>query len=123
MKHLDWKGPISKLLITLFVVGGLENHTLAGDFQQGIQALEWRCIGPHVGVRGTSVAMHPTDRNVFIADLGDIKTFLDVDLTSRSVDDLSGTIWKLGSKTRNVRADLEDLVEQIDRTLKMMPKK
>ena len=27
--------------------------------------LEWRCIGPHVGVRGCAVAMHPTDRNVF----------------------------------------------------------
>jgi len=30
-----------------------------------MRSLQWRCIGPHIGVRGTSVAMHPTDRNVF----------------------------------------------------------
>ena len=30
-----------------------------------IRALEWRCVGPHVGNRGCAVAMHPTDRNVF----------------------------------------------------------
>ncbi|MHC5027123.1 MAG: WD40/YVTN/BNR-like repeat-containing protein, partial [Planctomycetota bacterium] len=28
-------------------------------------ALQWRCVGPHVGNRGAAVAMHPTDRNVF----------------------------------------------------------
>jgi photosystem II stability/assembly factor-like uncharacterized protein len=33
--------------------------------RRAIQALEWRCVGPHVGVRGCGVAMHPTDRNVF----------------------------------------------------------
>ncbi len=33
--------------------------------QESLQGLEWRCIGPHVGVRGCGVAMHPTDRNVF----------------------------------------------------------
>ena len=30
-----------------------------------IQALEWRCVGPHIGKRGCGVATHPTDRNVF----------------------------------------------------------
>ena len=30
-----------------------------------LQAMEWRCVGPFVGVRGCGVAMHPTDRNVF----------------------------------------------------------
>ena len=33
--------------------------------ERQIQALEWRCIGPHMGVRGCGVAMHPTDRNIF----------------------------------------------------------
>jgi photosystem II stability/assembly factor-like uncharacterized protein len=28
-------------------------------------ALEWRCVGPHIGNRGCGVAVHPTDRNVF----------------------------------------------------------
>ncbi|TWU03078.1 Xyloglucanase Xgh74A precursor [Symmachiella macrocystis] len=35
------------------------------EFQQSIQALEWRNIGPFNGGRGTSVVGHPTDRNVF----------------------------------------------------------
>ena len=35
------------------------------DSQRQIQALEWRCVGPHMGVRGCGVAMHPTDRNIF----------------------------------------------------------
>jgi photosystem II stability/assembly factor-like uncharacterized protein len=33
--------------------------------EASIQALEWRGVGPHVGNRGSGVAMHPTDRNVF----------------------------------------------------------
>ncbi len=37
----------------------------SADFKQQIQALEWRCVGPHVGNRGTTVALDPTDRNVF----------------------------------------------------------
>ena len=28
-------------------------------------AMEWRCVGPHVGNRGCTVAVHPTDRSVF----------------------------------------------------------
>jgi len=40
-------------------------HALADDFQESIQALEWRCVGPFVGNRGCGVEMHPTDRNVF----------------------------------------------------------
>ena len=30
-----------------------------------IQALEWRNVGPHVGVRGCAVLAHPTERSVF----------------------------------------------------------
>ena len=30
-----------------------------------IQALEWRNVGPHVGVRGCAVLAHPTKRSVF----------------------------------------------------------
>ena len=32
---------------------------------ESIRALEWRFVGPIVGGRGTSVAGHPTDPNVF----------------------------------------------------------
>jgi len=30
-----------------------------------MRSLQWRCIGPYIGVRGTTVTMHPTDKNVF----------------------------------------------------------
>jgi len=36
----------------------------AGSAEQ-IQALEWRNVGPHVGVRGCAVLAHPTQRSVF----------------------------------------------------------
>ncbi len=30
-----------------------------------MRSLEWRCIGPFMGNRGSAVEMHPTDKNVF----------------------------------------------------------
>ena len=30
-----------------------------------MRSLQWRCIGPYIGVRGTTVTMHPTDKNLF----------------------------------------------------------
>ncbi len=37
-----------------------------GDaYPTDLQGLEWRCVGPFMGNRGCTVAMHPTDRNVF----------------------------------------------------------
>ncbi len=39
--------------------------TLFKGTPKSVQAMEWRIVGPPVGNRGTTVAMHPTDRNVF----------------------------------------------------------
>ena len=35
------------------------------EVDREMRSLEWRCVGPFVGVRGCGVEMHPTDRNVF----------------------------------------------------------
>jgi len=35
------------------------------EVDRQMRSLEWRCVGPFVGVRGCGVEMHPTDRNVF----------------------------------------------------------
>ncbi len=54
-------GALAALLLSSFFTG----HVLADEFRSSIQALEWRCVGPYIGVRGTTVTMHPTDRNLF----------------------------------------------------------
>jgi photosystem II stability/assembly factor-like uncharacterized protein len=48
---------VAWLLVGLVTAGGVAPEALQG--------LEWRCVGPFVGVRGCGVEMHPTDRNVF----------------------------------------------------------
>ena len=58
----------------------------------------------------------------FLADLKDIATYLEVDQSPEAVKSLSGTIWKLGNKSKSVIGSISDLTEQIDRTLKSMPK-
>ena len=35
------------------------------EIDRKMRSLEWRCVGPFVGVRGCGVEMHPTDKNVF----------------------------------------------------------
>ena len=35
------------------------------EVDREMRSLEWRCVGPFVGVRGCGVAMHPTDKNRF----------------------------------------------------------
>ncbi len=61
-KHcLKFWASLAVVLLSAGVVGSAS----ADDFQQSIQALEWRNIGPFNGGRGTSVVGHPTDRNVF----------------------------------------------------------
>jgi len=64
MSHLCWRAAAAFGAVVALVAcfGG---HALADDFQKSIQALEWRCVGPHVGNRGCTVAMHPTDKNKF----------------------------------------------------------
>lgn len=53
---------IRGLLAAFVLTTCLAPELRADDFQQ---AMEWRCVGPFVGVRGCGVEMHPTDRNVF----------------------------------------------------------
>jgi len=56
---------MTRLSICALVVCMTACAALAQEPQRQIQALEWRCVGPHIGVRGCGVAVHPTDRNVF----------------------------------------------------------
>jgi hypothetical protein len=58
----------------------------------------------------------------FVSDLSDVYGFLSFDLSNDSVDDLGSTIRKLRSGTKKVRGDISDVIEQIDRTLKITPK-
>ncbi|MEE8103982.1 MAG: glycosyl hydrolase [Planctomycetota bacterium] len=59
------KSLITGMLVTCFAAGIAIAQDPGPAVPRQIQALEWRCIGPHVGVRGCGVAVHPTDRNVF----------------------------------------------------------
>jgi hypothetical protein len=49
----------------LLLIGCVAPAAINGEFDRLVQDLEWRCIGPHMGVRGCGVALHPTDRNIF----------------------------------------------------------
>ena len=61
MKNRNLK-TITSLLAATVLATCLGPQLLADDFAK---AMEWRCVGPFVGVRGCGVEMHPTDRNVF----------------------------------------------------------
>ncbi|MCI0745120.1 MAG: DUF2959 family protein [Verrucomicrobia subdivision 3 bacterium] len=58
----------------------------------------------------------------FLADLKDIAIYLEADLSQDAVKSLSNTIWKLGNKSKSVVGSIGDLNEQIERTIKAMPK-
>lgn len=53
----------------------------------------------------------------FMADLKDIKTFLDIDPSKKAVGTLSNSIWKLGNQSKTVTKRIDALVEQIDKSL------
>ena len=63
------KTPSSRTLFIASVIAVLTacftDSTPAQEFEKSIQALQWRCIGPHVGNRGCAVAMHPTEKSKF----------------------------------------------------------
>ena len=59
MKPRIWFG------LPIFVAITVLNAQLGCSDESSSQGLEWRCVGPHVGNRGTTVAMHPTDKNIF----------------------------------------------------------
>ena len=53
----------------------------------------------------------------FMADLKDVKTFLDVDPSQKAVATLSNSIWKLGNQSKTVKKRIDALVAQIDKAL------
>jgi photosystem II stability/assembly factor-like uncharacterized protein len=56
----------SLVIAVILTVGLCPLATAQGEtFDQQMQAMQWRNIGPFNGGRGTSVVGHPTDRNVF----------------------------------------------------------
>ncbi len=57
-----------------------------------------------------------------MADLKDINVYLKTDLSKDAVDSLSGTIWKMANTAKRADSRLADVNEQIDRTIKKMPK-
>ena len=53
------------MLVAILLAGGATARAQDGSFEEQIQALEWRNIGPFNGGRGTSVVGHPTNPQVF----------------------------------------------------------
>ncbi len=66
MKHTicRWLGIVALAAIVVAAVPSTAAAETPGTTPE-LQALEWRFVGPIVGGRGTSVAGHPTDPNVF----------------------------------------------------------
>jgi hypothetical protein len=59
----------------------------------------------------------------FVSDLKDITLYLEADLSQDAVKSLSNTIWKLGNRSKSVIGSIGDVIEQIDRVIKSLPKK
>jgi hypothetical protein len=59
----------------------------------------------------------------FVSQLKDINIYLHADLSEEAVKTLSGDIWKMGSTSKSVNSKIEDVKEQIDRTIKSLPQK
>lgn len=59
----------------------------------------------------------------FVSELKDIAIYLEADLTKEAVDSLSNTIWKMGPRAKSVNSTIGDVIEQIDDTIKSLPKK
>jgi hypothetical protein len=57
----------------------------------------------------------------FVSDLKDVLLYLQSDLSDEAVKSLSNTIWKLGNRSKSVVGSIEDVNEQIDRTIKGLP--
>jgi hypothetical protein len=55
------------------------------------------------------------------ADLKDIHTYLQTDLSRDAVSSLSSNIWKMGTQAHTVDGRLEDVCKQIERTIKKLP--
>jgi predicted nucleic acid-binding Zn-ribbon protein len=55
------------------------------------------------------------------ADLKDVHTYLQTDLSKEAVSSLSSTIWKMGNQAHTVDGKLADISKQIERTLSKLP--
>jgi hypothetical protein len=58
----------------------------------------------------------------FVSDLKDIAIYLDADLSADAVKSLSNNIWKIGNRSKVVIGKIGDVTEQIERTIKNLPK-
>lgn len=58
----------------------------------------------------------------FVSELKDIVIYLKADTSEDAVKSLSGTIWKLNNKYKSVNGSIGDVIEEIDKTIKGMPK-
>jgi hypothetical protein len=59
----------------------------------------------------------------FVAELKDLTIYFQADPSAGAVKSLSNTIWKLNNKSKSVIGSITDVTEQIDRTIKSLPKK
>lgn len=59
----------------------------------------------------------------FVAQVKDISIYFQADPSSGAVKSLSSTIWKLGNKSKSVNDSVKDVIDQIERTIKSLPKK
>lgn len=55
------------------------------------------------------------------ADLKDVHTYLQTDLSKEAVSSLSSTIWKMGNRAHTVDGELAEICKQIERTLEKLP--
>jgi predicted nucleic acid-binding Zn-ribbon protein len=55
------------------------------------------------------------------ADLKDVHTYLQTDLSKEAVSSLSSTIWKMGNQAHTVDGELAGISKQIERTLSKLP--
>ena len=59
----------------------------------------------------------------FVSAVKDIVIYLGADQSEEAVKTLSGDIWKLSNRSKSVNSSIQDVIGQIDRTIKSLPQK
>lgn len=59
----------------------------------------------------------------FVSSVKDIVIYLGADLSNEAVKSLSNDIWKLDGRSKSVNGSIQDVINQIDRTIKSLPQK
>lgn len=67
------------------------------------------------------VASAKEDFAPLAANLKDIHTYLQTDLSKDAVSSLSSSIWKMGNQARTVDGELAEICKQIERTINKLP--